>query len=67
MFPSGFFKKPGLSRIYRWRQSWPPNTEENVLEFHCFAQEIFHDFPNSSIVSSGQSTHKESSLFFFFK
>lgn len=35
MFFSGCFKKPGLSRIYRWRKTWLPNTKENVLEFHC--------------------------------
>lgn len=34
MFSSGFFKKPGLSRIYRWGQIWPPNTGENAFEFH---------------------------------
>lgn len=71
MFFSGCFKKPGLSRIYRLRKPGFQILRKIFLSFIAYisllcTQEEFHDFPNSSIVSSGQSTHKELLILLFY-
>ena len=42
---------------------WGKCSWVSSLTSHCFAQEEFHDFPNSSTISSGQSTKNASPSF----